>query len=564
MSEELTNLIGIYGILKDLYVSSKLKDFKYKIENSHLILLLSSRQDLIETDHQLIVTVRSYQTPSNYKRLAEAGDLDILLNTTTLVKYSYNGLSKLEIWRDKIGLRPIYYFIDNDFKIFIFSTSLKTLISYIRKCYDINVDTVGLLHYLCYGYCACNRNIFKGVYKVSPGCRLLVSILDSKSIHVKEDKYWNLPRRTLSLLPSIDVLSDMLYKVLKYAIESCIGEDVSTIYVLFSGGLDSGTVVSILKRFFIYSVYPISVYFDIEDLEPYVKDICSYLGLEADVLFLDEDLAMKYSKEIGNLYDEPLGEIMASIKTLYALRELRKRLKARTVVLTGEGGDEIFFGYPWLYDLTRSLTYIQRYFPFTSKIIDYQISKFWWLIDERTLLTIFQGLKKNALTMVKRELSSILKEYTALDPLTKAYILSFKALTQRFGFQRPLQLGMRTGISVKFPYLNPLLISFMYSLPYHYKQRKYTTKLLLRYTLLKHELIPKNAILQTKRGFGSIARLKGLFNLVDEEIDKNIELLLQYLKVSTITINKKAILNAPYRFKIAMYLLLNWLKSIEK
>ena len=243
--------------------------------------------------------------------------------------------NKVFIARDRIGIKPLYF--TNFDGVLIFSSEIKSILLYpgIQR----KADADGISSYLSYRYPIKNLTMFKDIHSLEPGHYIEVD-LNSKNYIIKQ--YWELP-----------ILENIEDKGEKYYIEKIkeiLGESVKyrmisdvPLGAYLSGGLDSSIVVAIMSNLSNHPIKTFTIGFKEKGFNEfiYAKQVANMYSTEHHEILLDGE---NYIHEMINLIefkDAPLG--VANEPALYAMsRELKKYI---TVVLSGEGSDEIFGGY---------------------------------------------------------------------------------------------------------------------------------------------------------------------------------------------------------------------------
>lgn len=248
-----------------------------------------------------------------------------------------NGMFSFAIWdrkkqlifisRDPIGIKPLYYFQKGE--ELIFGSELKTILAYRDIKKEININS--LKNYSLFGYIPSDNSIFKNIYKLSPGSNLIFSKSKKKIVN-----YYSMNSMIFKSEQNID-------KILEDAVLSQSMADVP-LGVLLSGGIDSSLISYYLTQKLGKRIKSFSISFKEKSF-----DESLYAETVARILKTDHYSESFDSKDIYNLFptivdkmDEPLAD--PSLFPTYKLSSLaRKHVK---VVLSGDGGDELFGGYP--------------------------------------------------------------------------------------------------------------------------------------------------------------------------------------------------------------------------
>ncbi len=235
----------------------------------------------------------------------------------------YDGKS-LFLARDIFGKKPLFFYKGSDF--FIFASEIKAILAYIDRAV---FNQKALSSYLSFGSVVGRESFYQGIYKLVGG---EVLKLDCKSLNYSIDRFDTLLQKRNSDLK----------EVLLQAVAKRLQGDFK-VAALLSGGVDSSFVSAIAKKLqgslTTYSIgYREQKYSEL----PYAKEVAKFIGSEhIEIIFGKEDFFEVFERLLEH-FDEPIGD-SASLP-LYFLMEQIKRDGFR-VVLSGEGGDEIFLGY---------------------------------------------------------------------------------------------------------------------------------------------------------------------------------------------------------------------------
>lgn len=252
----------------------------------------------------------------------------------------FNGMFAFAVWdttrqrlmlaRDHLGIKPLYYWVGKD--SLIFGSELKSVIAHPDVPRDF--DLQALDQFLTLEYIPTPRTIFKEIKKLPAGYYLVYQDGEAK---VKE--YWDLPE----LNPPEDerVVAEMLTELIDDAVRMQLVSDVP-LGAFLSGGIDSSTVVSSMSRASSSPVKTFSIGFDDATYNelPYARKVAQSYTTEHTEEILEPDIAGIAERLVRHL-DEPFGDF--SIFPTYLVSQVARR-KVK-VVLSGDGGDELFGGY---------------------------------------------------------------------------------------------------------------------------------------------------------------------------------------------------------------------------
>jgi asparagine synthase (glutamine-hydrolysing) len=256
-----------------------------------------------------------------------------------------NGMYGLAIWdadrrslllvRDRLGIKPLYYWLDH--RRLAFASELKCLMEDPELPRDF--DPVGLNNFLSLNYIPAPQSIYRAVSKLPPA-----HYLQWRDGKVKIERYWTLQYsgdgRTGPEQPEA-WYAERLLELLKAAVKRHLISDVP-LGVLCSGGIDSSSMVAIVSRWFNRQVKTFSIGFEEDTFNElkYARLVARLFETDHREELVRPDAAGLLPKLVWHL-DEPFADHSA-IPTYYVSRLARRDV---TVVLSGDGGDELFAGY---------------------------------------------------------------------------------------------------------------------------------------------------------------------------------------------------------------------------
>ena len=239
----------------------------------------------------------------------------------------------LLVARDRAGIKPLYY-AEAGGRLF-FGSEAKCVLA--NPEVDRELDPAALDHYLAYQYTPRDRSIFRGIRKLRPGHYLKVS--DGR---VTTHQYWEVPAPGDAVFTGSerDALTQ-LRSVLGDAVRSHMVADVP-LGAFLSGGIDSSLVVALMAEASDRPVKTFSIGFDESGFDelPHARRVAKHLGTDHHELVVRPDALGILDRIVWHL-DEPFADPSA-IPTWYVSEMARRHV---TVVLSGDGGDELFGGY---------------------------------------------------------------------------------------------------------------------------------------------------------------------------------------------------------------------------
>jgi asparagine synthase (glutamine-hydrolysing) len=423
-------------------------------------------------------------------------------------------LKQLFLARDRVGEKPLYYSLEDG--VFRFSSELKGLFadrSFVRR-----VDLGSLDCYLGTGYAPPQSCLVKAVKKLPPAHQLVFDLETGRGV---PQRYWQVPEE--KQFPNSEtyderMLVDELEGLLGDAITNQVIADVP-VGVLLSGGLDSSLVTTLASRatsrITAFTVrFPSFLKFDETS---YARLIAKHAGVcHVELNAGDVDPSIMF--QLARIFDEPVVD-SSMIPTYLICTEVRKEC---TVVLGGDGGDELFGGYPH-YQRILWLKKYMSWFPSQGKswiakrggqILPVGFKGRNWLQGLDTNLdfsvpqvTCCLDVSSRALLFADVEQWGPVSEEIWRQRVPKESDLLRRAMRMDFENYLPEDLlvkidraSMANSLEMRSPLLDHRLVEFAFgSVPSHRKIDKRGRKLLLKE--LGHRILPKQFDYARKQGF---------------------------------------------------------------
>uniref|UniRef100_A0A832DML3 asparagine synthase (glutamine-hydrolyzing) n=1 Tax=Ignavibacterium album TaxID=591197 RepID=A0A832DML3_9BACT len=425
-----------------------------------------------------------------------------------------NKEQELIITRDPFGIKPVYYFVNNN--SIIFGSEIKSILT--NSEVSREVDTTALYNYFTFTYVPSPYTVFKDIFKLKPGHFISIK---SKSVSIKRFYY-----NTTQIInyknekEIIRQLQEHIYNAVKRQMISDV-----PIGAMLSGGVDSSTVATIMSQI---SDSPIKTFtvgfeddFELNELKD-AKFIADKIGSEHyELVVSSEDYNKLLPFSVWHM-EEPVAT--GSILAYYMICKLAaSKVK---VVLTGQGADEPFAGYP------RHLgEYYGKYYraipmPLRNFIIsplinslkrNEQLKRAVFSLEEpiteKRFLRIYQTLQKeltkelytqNGFDWESLTLGAIQEwqnDAAGFDDLNKLlYSDSRLSLPDNLLLYGD-KMAMAVSLEARVPFLDLELMRFVESIPSKFKINGLTQKYLLKKAVSKW--IPEEVIRKKKIGFAT-------------------------------------------------------------
>jgi asparagine synthase (glutamine-hydrolysing) len=426
---------------------------------------------------------------------------------------------KLLLARDPIGKKPIHYFIDKDKAIF--ASEIKTLV--ISAKTKLELDTDSMMEYFTLESIGNTKSIYKNVYKVQAGYYVTID----KNFKIENNKFW-FPKLELSNIPKNDLINEIDKKI-NSAVDKRLVADVP-IGLFLSGGIDSATVMANVAKLGRRDIKVFTAKFSDKsyDESQEARNIANYFGFEIVPIQITNIDADRSLDEVIDCVDEPLSD-PAIIPQLSLSRAAKEHVD---VVLTGDGGDELFLGYPNFkaHHLYKKYSFFWKFSPLIKTLLGnipsrgnyfdlgFKTQRFnrgigednFWIRDSqwrgaftsRSLAKLLKSVseanvKELLLSRINNEIKSIGQLNTVSQEISYGYLSTFLRDNVLVKVDRAT---MKYGLEARSPLLDQDLFEFVNQIPDDLRMSNLGSKWLAKSVLRKH--LPENLIAKRKHGFG--------------------------------------------------------------
>jgi asparagine synthase (glutamine-hydrolysing) len=423
---------------------------------------------------------------------------------------------QLFIARDRLGIKPLY-FTQAGGRL-IFGSEIKAILQH--PAVEARMDLAALNHYLSLKYVPAPQTMFAGISALPPGCSLTC---DAQGVRIH--RYWDVSFANQGHSDHREeVYAEQLEALLREAVQLHVVSDVP-FGAFLSGGLDSSTIVALMSQFLQEPVKTYSVGFEgdgeaFSEL-PYARAVAKQFQTDHHEVFIRPahftDLAEKVSWHL----DQPLAEYATLANYMVA------ELAARDVkmVLTGEGGDELFAGYARY--AGERLSPLFRIFPASfrsltaaassrlpglrrQKLALYALSQSTEAMRFFNWFPLFNSEIKQALLSPEvkavlngeetdRVFAEHLERTDAADPLSRMLYVDTKLWLPDLLLARGDKMSMAASLEARVPLLDHKLVDFAASLPQTLKVRGLVRKYLLK--KVSRAWLPRKIVYRKKQGF---------------------------------------------------------------
>lgn len=486
---------------------------------------LLSKGHVFRTDCDTEVLVRSY----------EEWGIECL--------HKFVGMFAIAIWdgrkdrlylaRDRVGIKPLYYYRENE--LFLFASELKAMMKHPGFSKRISAD--GLALFLRYDYIRSPHTIYENTFKLEPGCYVCL-----ESGRMKKHRYWDITESynakpcDIGEEDACDMFEEIMADSLKYRLVSDV-----PVGLFLSGGIDSSLIATLLSKNVSTPFKTFTIGFEEKKYNEaeWAKKLAGHLGTEHIEAYVSEDEAVKTVFDLPSIYDEPFGDT-SSIPTCVLSRLASEHVK---VVMSGDGGDELFCGYNHYVKCLRYASLVGR-LPMTVHeklkvaLENFDIGKFeavgktFGFSFFRKLAKVCERPRNTVLGIVNKDMAEMYRrrrgrwapedmpeffgrtlgvhqeafdeDFAAVECgnlLSQMLYADFRVWLPDDILTKVDRASMSVGLEAREPLLDHRLVSFASRIPLGLKYGNGETKYLMKKVLSRH--IPEKLYRRPKRGFGS-------------------------------------------------------------
>ena len=425
----------------------------------------------------------------------------------------------LVLARDRLGIKPLYYAVLPD--QLVFASELRALVEHPEV--DRRLDLIALSRYLAHEYVPAPHAILRSVRKLPAG-----HWLSYTHGRLKVEPYWDVHFGRRGPVGEAEAVAS-LRTTLDASVRQHLVSDVP-LGVFLSGGIDSSTVAAFAARHASGRLKTFSIGFEDPsfDESAHARRVARALDTDHHEEILSPRAAVDLVGRLPDLLDEPLGD--ASLLPTYLLSRFTRR--SVTVALSGDGGDELFAGYPTYqaHRLAGVFGHLPRWLrrgvvgPAVERLpvshddlsLDFRLRRFvaglehppverhaLWLgsftpAEQRELFTA-DTLARLPAPPSYDAFHEILAHATSAEGLERMLYLDLKGYLGEGVLTKVDRASMACSLEVRVPLLDRRVVELAASLPMRLKLRGFTTKYALKRAV--RDVLPKEVLGRPKKGF---------------------------------------------------------------
>lgn len=418
---------------------------------------------------------------------------------------------KLFCARDRFGIKPFFYFMDRD--RFVFGSEIKCILSQTNSTSVLSIPMLD--QYLTYGYSSEDGTIYQKIKKLRPAHTLEIQIGGS----IKITRYWDIQYRP-DYSKTEEEWCRLLDDKLSESVKSHLMSDVP-LGAFLSGGIDSSSVVALMSRHSSAAVKTFSIGFKEAEFNElrYAREVAKKYNTEHHEQIVEPE-SVSLLPDLVDMYDEPFADSSA-IPTYFVSKFAREFV---TVVLSGDGGDELFAGY----NRYQRMNNMRRF-----NILPSVVNKYFWgglhniipnsvkgkgatyyLSKPKNSFPAFQAIWQQAerKKLFRKEIWENMKESLAesrrISCFTNSGSGDFLFDMQKMDMQRYMvddiltkvdRASMQNSLEVRVPILDHEFAELAATIPSELKLKGNNKKYIFKKAMKKH--LPESIISHKKQGF---------------------------------------------------------------
>lgn len=382
--------------------------------------------------------------------------------------HQLNGMFAIAIWdkrteefmlfRDRVGIKPLY--IAQKDNALIFASEVKSIL---KAGVKPELNKLAMRHFFTWNYVPSPLTMFDGIEHLAPGHQLIITKDGST-----KSAWWslnNIPLR--DNIPNDDLLCEELTDLMDDATRIRLRADVE-FGAFLSGGVDSSTIVGLMAKHMDTPVKTFAIGFSDKrfDESEYAQQAANLFNTDHTLETVEEDLIQLWPMMMWHC-DQPHGDV--SFMPTYRVSALAA--KHTKMVLTGDGGDELFAGYDKYRELFNA--------PNDTSIWDDLLWQKLNLLDEDKQRELFADstlMDYNPKAWAQEHLN----QFQQTDNINRALYFDTTLLLSGNNLVKPDRMGMAVSLEARTPFLDYRVIEWAFSLPGEYKWKDNVSKHLLK------------------------------------------------------------------------------------
>lgn len=415
--------------------------------------------------------------------------------------------NKIFLFRDRAGVKPLYYYWKN--KTFLFSSELKAF--HQISSFEKQLNLQSLAEFFQYGYISTPNCIFENCHKLDQGHYL---IFDLKRGEFFKKKYWDVfdcvrtRKEKLTEEECLETTESLLTSACNYRMVSDV-----PVGIFLSGGYDSSMVTALIQKERTQKVKTYTIAFEDDNFNEanHAALVAKHLQTDHHEMVCSMEQAKSIIPMIADICDEPFGD--SSIIPTYLVSKMAR--EEVTVALSSDGGDEQFIGYSRYLKAIKLGSVMNKLPDFVNKTIgslgstvaskDRIREKIWQTFQCSNISSIpsiqTQNLFSREINQLIRGVSieGVIGNLSYSTDLNSLFAAEYQHYMQDDIMVKVDRAAMAVSLEGREPLLDHRIAEWAFQLPLGVKYRNKTLKYLLKE--ITHKYIPKEIMDRPKQGF---------------------------------------------------------------
>jgi asparagine synthase (glutamine-hydrolysing) len=406
--------------------------------------------------------------------------------------------------RDRFGKKPFYYYKKG--KEFVFASELKPIMLY--PGFDQKINDYVLGRYMRFGNISSPDTIFENTFKLPPGSYMII-----KNNEINIECYWDATEKGRELseatIGSFDKAKSLLDQELTLSVKRRMISDVP-VGLFLSSGIDSSLVAAIAQKVAGKPIKSFTIGVDDKTLNEatFAKKIANHLGTDHHEIYVNEKMMLDLVDSIPKYYDEPFSD-SSQVAEMLVSQIAKKEI---TVALSGDGGDELFCGYP-NYDFVKKA---QQYETVAKVMRPFLLSQALQKKISHKVKRVLQNTNPNTKSQLVMKEDIEFLDSILLNPYKEPYfevessmkikdwqyrrmLLDIKTSLPDDMLHKVDRASMKYSLEVRCPLLDHNVAELSFRMPQQFKYFKGEKKYILKQ--LTYDYVPKSMLDGPKRGF---------------------------------------------------------------
>lgn len=426
-----------------------------------------------------------------------------------------NQLKELTLARDQFGIKPLYYYINED--VLLFASEMKAIVKH--PGITLSLNNQALVEYFWFENALGDKTFYKEINELKPGSYFKYS--DNRYTFCKYFSVSSIKERSISEKEAIAQTKILFENSIKRHLISDV-----PVGVFLSGGVDSSAITAIASRYYKGKLKTYSVAFDYDKENSELdlaREVAQKFGTDHNEVEVSGNDIINTIEALVQAHDEPFGDA-ADIPLYLLTHKLKDEVK---VVLQGDGGDEFFGGYSRYHTMANISKWTKYKFLLplismsgTKNMKVLRLQRFINAISQKeaykrnALLLTMESKYTDPLRVLNTQMREVVRDFdpfivfkevydqfpASINSVQALFLTDVQTVLKDTYFEKVDKSTMANSMEVRVPFIDKDLAEFALSLPASIKTKNGVQKYLLKKAM--EGIVPDSILYGKKRGFG--------------------------------------------------------------